>query len=51
MSYDVRAALEPLERKARLSEELYPLKSEILAELGHEEKARKASDRADELMR
>lgn len=49
--YDAREALEGVERDAELSAELYLLKGEILAELGHEEEARAAFDRADELMR
>jgi len=48
--YDARDALEAVERDASLSWELYRLKGEILAELGHEEEARAAFDRADELM-
>ncbi|MDX1492725.1 MAG: tetratricopeptide repeat protein, partial [Longimicrobiales bacterium] len=49
--YDAREALEGVEREADLSAELYLLKGEILAELGHEEEARAAFDRADQLMR
>ena len=49
--YDAREALDSVEREASLSAELYLLKGEILAELGHEEAARAAFDRADELMR
>ncbi|NND83721.1 MAG: hypothetical protein HKN46_01075 [Acidimicrobiia bacterium] len=49
--YDARQALEDVERDATLSAELYLLKGEILAELGHETEARAAFDRADELMR
>jgi len=49
--YDARYALEEVEREAALSAELYLLKGEILAELGHESEARVAFDRADELMR
>jgi tetratricopeptide (TPR) repeat protein len=48
--YEAREALEAVEREASLSWELYRLKGEILAELGHEEEARAAFDRADELM-
>ena len=48
--YEARDALEAVEREASLSWELYRLKGEILAELGHEEEARAAFDRADELM-
>jgi hypothetical protein len=48
--YDAREALENVERETSLSWELYRLKGEILAELGHEEEARTAFDRADELM-
>jgi tetratricopeptide (TPR) repeat protein len=49
--YDASNALEEVERQSSLSAELYMLKGEILAELGHEEAAREAFDRADELMR
>ena len=49
--YDARQALEGVEREATLSAELYLLKGEILAELGHETEARAAFDRADGLMR
>jgi tetratricopeptide (TPR) repeat protein len=49
--YEAREALDAVERDASLSWELYRLKGEILAELGHEEEARRAFDRADELMR
>lgn len=49
--YDARAALEEVESQASLSADLYMLKGEILAELGQEEAARAAFDRADELMR
>ena len=44
-------ALDTVERDASLTAELYLLKGEILAELGQEEAARAAFDRADELMR
>ncbi len=49
--YDAAAALDRVENQASLSAELYLLKGEILAELGQEEAARAAFDRADELMR
>ena len=49
--YDARDALESVEREASLSADLYLLKGEILSELGHEAAARKAFDKADELMR
>ena len=49
--YEARDALETVETESGLSWELYKLKGEILAELGHEEGARTAFDRADELMR
>lgn len=49
--YDARAALDRVEGQASLSADLYLLKGEILTELGHEEAARDAFDRADELMR
>lgn len=48
--YEARDAIEAVEREASLSWELYRLKGEILAELGREEEARSAFDRADELM-
>ena len=49
--YDASDALGDVESQAELSVDLYMLKGEILAELGHEEAARAAFDRADELMR
>jgi hypothetical protein len=49
--YDARNALETVEVRASLSADLYMLKGEILAELGQDEAARGAFDRADELMR
>jgi tetratricopeptide (TPR) repeat protein len=49
--YDAREALEAVERDGSLSADLYLLKGEILIELGHEEAAREAFDKADELMR
>jgi hypothetical protein len=49
--YDAREALESVERQDSLTADLYLLKGEILTELGHEEAAREAFDRADELMR
>jgi len=49
--YDAHEALESVERQASLSADLYLLKGEILTEMGHEEEARAAFDRADELMR
>lgn len=49
--YDARDALEQVESQAPLGADLYMLKGEILAEIGHEEAARAAFDRADELMR
>jgi hypothetical protein len=49
--YDARDALAEVEREASLSADLYKLKGEILAHLGHEEEAREAFDRADELTR
>jgi len=49
--YDARSALESVESQAGLSANLYLLKGEILTQLGHEEAARAAFDRADELMR
>ena len=48
--YEAREALETVEREGPLSWELYRLKGEILAELGHEDEARAAFDRADDLM-
>jgi hypothetical protein len=49
--YEARDALDSVERQASLSPELYLLKGEILTRLGHEEAARAAFDKADELMR
>ncbi len=49
--YDAREALETVEQEASLSADMYLLKGEILTELGHEEAAREAFDKADELMR
>lgn len=49
--YDARDALEAVERQEALSPDLYRLLGEILTELGHEESARAAFDRADELTR
>jgi tetratricopeptide (TPR) repeat protein len=49
--YEARDALETVERDSSLSWELYRLKGEILAELGREQEARRAFDRADELLR
>ena len=45
--YEAHDALEDVEATGPLSWELYKLKGEILAELGHEEAARAAFDRAD----
>ena len=47
--YEARRALDEVEAGGPLGEELYRLKGEILAELGHEEEARAAFDRADSL--
>lgn len=47
--YEARDALAQVEAGGPLSWELYKLKGEILAELGHEEDAREAFDRADAL--
>jgi len=49
--YDARDALLEVEAQAELSPELYMLLGEILTELGHEESARAAFDKADERMR
>ncbi len=49
--YEARQALEAVESEGGLTWELYKLKGEILAELGHEAEARAAFDRADELRR
>jgi len=49
--YDAHDALAEVEQQAALSADLYLLKGEILTELGHEQAARAAFDRADELMR
>lgn len=48
--YEARDAIAAVEEENPLGWELYRLKGEILAELGHEEEARAAFDRADELM-
>jgi len=47
--YEAREAVEAVETTGPLSWELYKLKGEILAELGREEEARAAFDRADQL--
>jgi hypothetical protein len=47
--YEARRALDEVEADGPLGSELYRLKGEILAELGHEEQARAAFDRADTL--
>jgi hypothetical protein len=49
--YEAREALAAVERDGPLSWELYRLKGEIMTELGREEEARAAFDRADERMR
>jgi predicted negative regulator of RcsB-dependent stress response len=49
--YEARRALDLVETEAGLSWELYKLKGEILAELGHESEARAAFDEADERTR
>jgi hypothetical protein len=49
--YEAHEALEAVEAGGPLSWQLYKMKGEILAELGHETEARAAFDRADELMR
>lgn len=49
--YDARGALEAVESQSDLGPDLYMLLGEILTELGHEESARAAFDKADELMR
>ena len=49
--YEARDALDRVASEAGLSWELHKLEGEILAELGHEEEARAAFDRADELAR
>lgn len=49
--YEAHDALLTVERQASLSADLYLLKGEILVELGHEEAAREAFDRADQMMR
>ena len=49
--YEARDALAAVEQDGPLTWELYRLKGEILAELGHENEARRAFDRADELER
>jgi Flp pilus assembly protein TadD len=45
--YEAREAVQAVEATGPLSWELYKLKGEILAELGHEEEARAAFDQAD----
>ncbi|MEQ1856575.1 MAG: hypothetical protein ABL963_08895 [Longimicrobiales bacterium] len=47
--YEAREAVDAVEATGPLSWELYKLKGEILAELGHEAEARAAFDRADQL--
>jgi len=47
--YEARRALDEVEADGPLGSELYRLKGEILAELGHEGEARAAFDRADSL--
>jgi hypothetical protein len=49
--YDAYEALVTVEQQASLSADMYLLLGEILTELGREEAAREAFDRADELMR
>jgi hypothetical protein len=49
--YDAHEALATVEEEAELSADLYLLMGEILTELGREEAARQAFDRAAELMR
>lgn len=49
--YEARGAIEAVEADGPLSWQLYKMKGEILAELGHETEARAAFDRADELAR
>lgn len=49
--YDAASALEEVESAGSMTAELYLLKGEILNELGQEEAARKAFDKADAMMR
>jgi len=49
--YEAHDALTRVERASPLDADLYRLKGEILAEIGHEEEARAAFDKADELTR
>lgn len=49
--YDAASALANVENTSAMSAELYLLKGEILAEMGHEEDARAAFDKADAMMR
>jgi len=49
--YDAAAALDAVEAEGSMAAEGYLLKGEILNQLGHEEAAREAFDRADEMMR
>ena len=49
--YNARDAIFEVESQASLSADLYMLKGEIMAALGHEDEALAAFDKADELMR
>jgi hypothetical protein len=49
--YDAAEALTAVENGSALSADMYLLKGEILAELGHESEARAAFDKADAMMR
>lgn len=49
--YEAYDALAAVEQQSSLSSDLYLLMGEILTELGHEQAAREAFDKADELMR
>jgi tetratricopeptide (TPR) repeat protein len=48
--YDARAALDAVEKAGAMNADAYMLKGEVLDELGRSDEARKAFDRADQLM-
>lgn len=48
--YDARAALNAVEKQGAMNADAYMLKGEVLNELGHADQARKAFDRADQLL-
>jgi hypothetical protein len=51
LMYDAAAALDAVEKSGSMAAEAYLLKGEVLSRMGHEDEARKAFDKADELMR